>query len=87
MDLAGRAKGFLILHESTDFCDECLARALGVTAAEARQAVAALAKSPTILRDRWTCTSCGRTRDVTRAMPGKTFALGRRSRSRLPRSA
>src|SRR5882724_2144061 len=45
MDLVARAKGFLILHESADFCDDCLGRALGITAAEARTVVATLAES------------------------------------------
>jgi len=54
MDLAARARGFLILHEGADFCDDCLARALGVDAAQARETLTTLAKSPAILRDRWT---------------------------------
>lgn len=87
MDLARRAKGFLILHESADFCDDCLGRALGITPAQARQTVAALAKSSAILRDRWTCKSCRKETEVTRAIPNSTFALSRRSRSRLGRTA
>jgi uncharacterized protein with PIN domain len=87
MDLADRAKGFLILHESADFCDECLGRALRVTAAEARTIVAVLAKSAAILRDRWTCKKCRKHALVTRAIPNATFALNRRSRSRLGRIA
>jgi hypothetical protein len=87
MDLVGRAKGFLILHEGTDFCDECLGRALGSTAAQARTIVAGLAKSAAILRDRWTCRSCGKHTFVTRAVPNATFALNRRSRTRLGRIA
>jgi len=85
MDLVARAKGFLILHESADFCDDCLGRALGITAAEARTVVATIAKSSAILRDRWTCKSCRKHALVTRAIPNATFALSRRSRSRLGR--
>jgi len=87
MDLADRARGFLILHESADFCDDCLGRALGITAAEARTIVASLAKSSAILRDRWTCKSCRKHALVTRAIPNATFALNRRSRGRLGRLA
>jgi len=87
MDLIGRAKGFLILHEGADFCDDCLAKALGITAMHARMVVAGLAKSAAILRDYWTCKSCRRQAEVTRAIPNATFALGRRSRNRLGRTA
>jgi hypothetical protein len=87
MDLVGRARGFLILHEGKDICDDCLGRALGITAAQARMVVISLAKSATILRDRWTCASCRTTADVTRAIPNVTFALNRRSRTRQTRSA
>ena len=87
MDLVGRAKGFLILHEGADFCDECMGRALGITAAQARTIVVGLAKSAAILRDRWTCKWCGTHTSVTRAVPNATFALNRRSRSRLRRIA
>ena len=55
MDLADRARGFLILHESADFCDECLGKTFGITAEQARTIVVGLAKSSAILRDRWTC--------------------------------
>jgi hypothetical protein len=87
MDLVGRARGFLILHEGADFCDDCLARALGISAAEARTAVAALAKSAAFLRDRWACKSCRGHLLVTRAIPNLTFTLSRRSRNRLRRTA
>jgi len=87
MGLVGRARGFLILHEGADFCDECLGRALGISTAQVRMAVATLAKSAAILRDRWTCKSCRRHLLVTRAIPSLTFALSRRSRSRLRRTA
>jgi hypothetical protein len=87
MDLADRARGFLILHESADFCDDCLGKALGITGEQARSIVVGLAKSPAILRDRWTCKSCRQHTMVTRAVPNATFALGRRSRNRLGRTA
>jgi hypothetical protein len=87
MDHAARAKGFLILHEGADFCDECLGKALGVSAAEALTIVAVLAKSAGILRDRWACKTCRKHTFVTRAIPNATFALNRRSRSRLGRIA
>ncbi len=87
MDLADRARGFLILHESADFCDDCLGKALGIRAEQARSIVEGLAKSPAILRDRWTCKSCRQGTMVTRAVPNATFALGRRSRNRLGRTA
>ena len=86
MDLADRARAFLILHEGADFCDECLALAVGIPAAEAA-VLARLAKSVAILRDRWTCTSCHAQTLVTRAIPNRTFALSRRSRHRLRRTA
>ena len=87
MDLAARARGFLILHEGTDFCDDCLARALGVEADEARATLTTLAKSAAFLRDRWTCKSCRTSALVTRAIATPTFALNRRSRTRLRRIA
>jgi hypothetical protein len=87
MDLAARARGFLILHEGSDFCDDCLARALRVDVTQARATLTALGKSPAILRDRWTCKSCRRSTLVTRAIANPTFALNRRSRTRLRRTA
>jgi hypothetical protein len=87
MDLADRARGFLILHEGTDFCDECLAKALGTTPTQAHSTVVSLSKSAAILRDRWTCGVCRRHAYVTRAIPNATFALNRRSRGRLGRIA
>ena len=87
MDLADRARAFLILHEGADFCDECLALAVGIPAAEAPTMLARLAKSVAILRDRWMCTSCHAQTLVTRAIPNSTFALNRRSRHRLRRTA
>jgi hypothetical protein len=87
MDFAALAKGFLILHEGTDFCDDCLARALGVDAAQARATLTTLGKSPAFLRDQWTCKSCRRSTLVTRAIANPTFALNRRSRTRLRRTA
>ena len=87
MDLAARARGFLILREGADFCDDCLARALGVDAAQVRATLTTLAKSPAILRDRWTCKFCRRSTHVSRAIANPTFALNRRSRTRLRRTA
>ena len=87
MNLSDRARGFLILHESADFCDECLAKALGTTPAQAHSIVVGLSKSAAILRDRWTCSVCRRHAYVTRAIPNATFALNRRSRGRLGRIA
>jgi hypothetical protein len=87
MDPADRARAFLILHEGTDLCDECLARAVGIPVAEAPTVLARLAKSVAILRDHWRCTACRAQSLVTRAIPNATFALSRRSRHRLRRIA
>jgi hypothetical protein len=87
MDHADRARAFLILHEGADFCDACLAQAVGIPAAQARTVLARLAKSAAILRDRWRCTACHAQTLVTRAIPNATFALSRRSRNRLRRTA
>jgi hypothetical protein len=87
MDAESRVVGFLILHESLDFCDECLADRLGLTAERLTGVLALLEKSAPILRDRWTCRSCARLAVVTRAVPNGTFALSRRSRTRQRRPA
>jgi hypothetical protein len=87
MDLEDRARAYLIFHEGADLCDDCLARAVGMPAAQARTVLARLAKSAGILRDRWMCTACHAQTLVTRAVPNRTFALGHRSRHRLRRIA
>lgn len=78
---------FLILHEGTDFCDDCLAGTLGISAAQMRSIVPGVAKSSAFLRDQWTCRTCRRQTVVTRAVPNATFALSRRSRGRGSRIA
>jgi len=87
MDLADRAQAYLIFHEGADLCDDCLVRAAGIPAAQARTVLARLAKSAAILRDRWMCTACRAQTLVTRAVPNRTFALSHRSRHRLRRIA
>ena len=83
MDITSRVIGFLILHESLDFCDQCLASRLGISVERLGEILALSDKSAPILRDRWACRDCRRVTGVTRAVPNQTFALNRRSRTRL----
>jgi hypothetical protein len=87
MDITNRVIGFLILHESLDFCDQCLAGRLDISVERLREILALYDKSAPILRDRWACRECGRVTAVTRAVPNSTFALNRRSRTRLQQIA
>jgi hypothetical protein len=86
--LEARVVGFLLFHENRDFCDACLAARLGVTVADISAAVTALRRrSSVVLRDRWACELCGKTRDVTRALAGPTIATKTKLRRRATRAA
>jgi hypothetical protein len=86
--LDARVIGFLLFHESRDFCDACLAARLGLTRATVETIVTALRRrSSVVLRDRWACEICGNVANVTRALPGPTVATKSKLRRRATHAA
>jgi hypothetical protein len=86
--LEARVIGFLLFHESRDFCDACLGARLGAATAAIAVVVKALRRrSSVVLRDRWACAMCGKVAEVTRALPGPTVATKSKLRRRATHAA
>jgi hypothetical protein len=62
-----RVAAFLSAHQARNFCDECLARALGIDPSTAYRAAVKGGRSGGLIREYGVCTDCGESRLVTRA--------------------
>jgi alkanesulfonate monooxygenase SsuD/methylene tetrahydromethanopterin reductase-like flavin-dependent oxidoreductase (luciferase family) len=66
--------GFLRYHQGEDFCNACLAAAVGLGEADVAAAAEALGHKRRFLRDVWHCSRCRAHRPVTRAMESVRLA-------------
>jgi hypothetical protein len=55
------------MHHARSFCDECLARALGIDPSTAYRAAVKVGRSGEFTREYGVCSGCGESRFVTRA--------------------
>ena len=62
-----RVAAFLITHGPRRFCDECLARALGIDPSTVYRAAVKTGRAGTHIREYGVCSDCGESRLVTRA--------------------
>ena len=62
-----RVAAFLAPHQPRGFCDECLARALGIVPSTACRATTKAVRSGSFIREYGVCSDCGVRRLVTRA--------------------
>jgi len=62
-----RVAAFLIPHQPRGFCDQCLARALGIVPATACRTTMKAVRSSSFIREYGVCSDCGVSRLVTRA--------------------
>ncbi len=62
-----RVAAFLIPHQPRGFCDQCLARALGIVPSTACRATRKAVRWGSLSREYGVCSDCGVSRLVTRA--------------------
>ena len=62
-----RVAAFLVTRESTNFCDPCLARTLGIDPSTAYRAAVKAGRSGGFVREYGVCSECGESRLITRA--------------------
>ena len=62
-----RAAAFLLTNEPRSFCDECLARQLGIDPSTAYRAAVKAGRAGGFVREYGVCSECGESRLVTRA--------------------
>lgn len=62
-----RAAAFLITNQARSFCDECLARALGIDPSTGHRAAVKAGRWRGFVREYGVCARCGESRLVTRA--------------------
>jgi hypothetical protein len=61
-----RVAAFLVSHQPESFCDECLARALGIDPSTAYRAAVKVGRGGEFIREYGVCSDCGESRLVTR---------------------
>ena len=66
-----RVHDHLVSHSSTPFCDDCLARMLGLQIEDVRNATARLAKTAQCEQGLWWCGACSRKGSVIVAIQGR----------------
>jgi len=62
-----RFVAFLVAHQRRSFCDECLARALGIDPSTAYRAAVKAGRMDGFIREYGVCSECGESRLVTRS--------------------
>jgi len=62
-----KVAAFLVAQKPRSFCDECLARALGIDPSTAYRAAVKTGRSGTHIREYGVCSSCDEGRLVSRA--------------------
>ena len=62
-----RVAAFLLAHQPRSFCDECLARALGIDPSTGHRAAVKAGRRGGFCREYGVCSDCGESRLVTRA--------------------
>jgi ribosomal protein S27AE len=62
-----RVASFLAAHRPRSFCDECLARALGIDPSTAYRAAEKWGRAGTFIREYGVCAECGESRLITRS--------------------
>ncbi len=62
-----RVAAFLVTHQPQSFCDECLARTLGIDPSTAYRAAVRAGRAGGFIREYGVCSDCGESRLVTRA--------------------
>lgn len=62
-----RVATFLVTHQPRSFCDQCLARALGIDPSTAYRAAEKAGRAGGFIREYGVCSDCGESRLVTRA--------------------
>jgi len=67
MSIAGRIANFLRDHEETPYCDDCIAKQLGLKGRQqAQQATSAFGNTGNFLRGKGLCFKCNKDRQVVR---------------------
>jgi hypothetical protein len=67
MSVRERVITFLIAQRLHNFCDQCVARALGIDPSTAYRAATKLERASGFVREYGICSSCGDSRLITRA--------------------
>jgi hypothetical protein len=62
-----KVAAFLVTQQPRSFCDECLARALGIDPSTAYRAAVKTGRVAPFIREYGACSDCGESRLVTRA--------------------
>jgi len=62
-----RVAAFLAAQRPRSFCDECLARALGIDPSTAYRAAVKTGRAGSSVREYGVCSDCGESRLITRA--------------------
>lgn len=64
-------QGFLAFRPNLDYCDACLAKAVGLGLEETRATMRDVSRHDAYLRDSWKCGACGKNGLVTRALSNR----------------
>jgi len=67
MDAKERVAVFLVTHQPRSFCDECLARVLGIDPSTGHRAAVKAGRWSGFVREYGVCSDCGASRLVTSA--------------------
>jgi hypothetical protein len=67
MSVRERVITFLVAQRLRNYCDQCVARALGIDPSTAYRAATKLSSSKAFVREYGVCSACGDSRLITRA--------------------
>jgi hypothetical protein len=70
MTVKDRLMAFLIAQHRRNFCDECVARTLGIDPSTAYRGAARISAATGFVREYGICSVCGASRLITRASSG-----------------